>query len=170
MTDLTTRTRFSGACPACKRWLAYTPLPAGRGHAYPPTLPTMGVTCRHCGAKATLEADAGQSHRQPLIIDRDELDLSDIRRHVREMHRPAFGEKIPRSNRDLAAWHGSKHHRLHLGHIHKGLFVLIRNAHGSTVGQIPRQIGNFQGTAPVTREELREAFLERHARGEVESP
>lgn len=165
---LTAATKFSGTCPACRRWCTYTPLPPrGRSRAYAPTSGQMGVTCRGCGGPVTLDADAGQSIRQPLILgSRDELDLTGLRRHCREYHsgrRPA-GRGMPRDNISLAGWHWSQHHRQHQDHHHFGPFVLIRNARGSTVGQIARPLGWYTGQDVVTREQLAAEWRERHPR------
>jgi hypothetical protein len=162
---ITAATRFGGTCQACQRWCTYTPLaPRGRSRAYAPGSDQMGVTCRGCGGKVTLDADAGQSPRQPLILDRGSLDLSALRRHVREQHSHAAIRGIPRSNTDLAAWHFREHGRYQPGHRHFGPFVLVRNSRGSTTGQTPRPMGWFTGQDVKTREQLAAEWHERFPR------
>ena len=169
-------TKFSGECQHCRRWGSYTPLPAGRGRAYAPSHPVMHVTCGRCGGAKSLFAHAGQSIRQPLIATRDQvaIGLDELRAHCKEMHGGTRlrGQGMPRANRALASWHSGQHRRYSSAqnHIHTGPFVLIADERGSTVGQIPRQLGYYTGEGAVTRDELRERFLARHAAGEVDSP
>jgi hypothetical protein len=107
--------------------------------------------------------EPGWDHAHPQVLSsRDELDLSQLRRHVRAMHQ-AHG--IPRSNRDLAGWHARQHHRYYQGHIHGGPFTLIRNARGSTIGQIPRPLGWYTGQDAKTREQVRAEWLAAHPSG-----
>ena len=164
MSELTTETRFGGSCPSCGKWLTYRPLPAGRGRAYPPRVPFMRGTCSQCGAKVTLDADAGQDIRQPLVLDRDQLDLSELRRHVREHHKPRFGETIPRSNEHLAGWHHSKHHRQSPAHHHFGPFALVRRTgeRGRPVGQIVRPLGWWTGQDVKTDQQLKDEWRAKH--------
>jgi hypothetical protein len=154
-------TKFGGRCAYCSFEAKYRPLPAGRGRAYAPRLPVMNVTCRHCDRPVTLTVNAGQRYQQPLITTREQLamGLDELRAHVKAMHSGKFGQKIPRSNTDLAAWHANEHFRFHLGHIHRGPFVLVANARGSTVGVIARPLGNMTGELAVTREQLKAEFL-----------
>lgn len=152
--DLTADTRFGGRCGQCKRWCTYTPLPAGRGRAYPPSAPAMNVTCGGCGTRVTLEADAGQNIRQPLVLDRSDLDVSKLRAHVREHHAHADAKGgLPRSNADLAAWHSREHHRYRTSHFHGGPFVLVRRdgERRRPAGQIVKPLGDFTGQDPRER-------------------
>jgi hypothetical protein len=153
-------TKFGGTCPQCERWLTYRPLPGG----YAPRLAWMNVTCWHCGAGATLDADLGQSIRQPLIISREDIELDGLRQHCREHHRHAATIKLPRANKDLPAWHWNQHHRYPGAHSHFGPYVLVRDRYGSTTGQIPRPLGWFQGTDMKTRDELKAEWLAAHPR------
>jgi hypothetical protein len=169
---LTATTRYGGTCPSCRTWRVYRPLPPRRGHAWPPRLPEMTVTCGQCGARVTLTADAGQDPRQPLVLARDDLDLSGLRAHCREHHASAAlrgqgrrGAGMPRSNRDLAAWHYRQHHRYGArGHRHGGPWVMVRDVRGRTVGQIARPLGWYTGQDVVTAEEDRAAWAARHPR------
>jgi hypothetical protein len=148
-------TKYSGECQHCRKWMTYTPLP--RGHA--PGLAQMGVTCSRCGEPAVIFAHEGQSIRQPLILDsRDELDLAELNAHIREHHAGGRsrirGHSAPRKLSERAAWHWGQHHRLHQAHHHFGPFVLIKDRHGSTVGQIARPLGWYTGQEVKTRAEL----------------
>ena len=123
----------------------------------------MGVTCRGCGGPVTLDADSGQSPRQPLILDREDIGLIGLRRHVREHHAHAAIRGIPRSNADLAAWHFRQHHRYRPDHHHFGPFVLVRDSRGSTTGQIARPLGWYTGQECRTREQIAAEWRERSA-------
>jgi len=168
MAELTTETRFGGTCPSCGKWLTYRPLPGGQGHAYPPRLPFMGVTCRHCGAKATLDADAGQDMRQPLVIDRDQLDLSELNAHIREHHHDGKsnirGRSAPYSLAQRAGWHASQHHRSHHSHHHFGPFALVRRPgeRHRPVGQIVRPLGWWTGQDVKTDQQLKDEWRAKH--------
>jgi hypothetical protein len=132
----------------------------------------MNVTCGQCGHKVTLAADAGQSPRQPLILARDDLDLTELRAHCREHHAAAAirgqgnrGAGMPRSNADLAAWHFRQHHRYGTRkHRHGGPWMMVRDAQGSTTGQTPRPLGWYTGQDVVTAEQDRAAWAARHPR------
>jgi len=92
-------------------------------------------------------------YNDPQLLDRSDLDLSQLRRHVREMH-PAFRRGIPRSNIDLASWHSREHHRLYCSHRHLGLLTMIWDRAGrKPVAVTPRPEGNFTGKDAVTREQ-----------------
>lgn len=106
------------------------------------------------------------TYQDPQLLDRSDLDLSQLRKHVREMHKPRFGETVPRSNLDLAGWHARKHHRQRPGHRHRGLFTMIRDRYGRTTGQIPWPEGNFTGRDPVTREQDAADWRAKHPRKE----
>lgn len=166
--SLTPATRFSGKCPGCDRWTTYRPLPAGRGlrpgvlRGLTPGLPIMNVTCGQCGASVTLAADAGQSTRQPLIIDRDEVDVSKIRAHCKELHGYAATLHLPRSNADASAWHTRQHHRFRIaGHVHLGPWVLVRSSRGITTGQLARPLGWYTGQDVKTSAQLEAEWQER---------
>lgn len=142
---------------------------------YPDFQDTRRTTCRRCKAKLNqLRKDhaeqvepLGSDLQHPMIVDRDDLDLSELRAHCKTMHRRHLSDTMPRSNRDLAAWHARQHHKYHLDHIHRGLFVLVRQPsdHGrKPVGQIVRPLGNYTGQLAVTREELNAELRERIAR------
>ena len=108
--------------------------------------------------------EPGSSLRYPLIIDRDDLDLSELRAHCRGMHRGP----MPRSNVDLSAWHSMRHHRYAsgTGHTHRGPFVLVQRPsdHGRRpVGQLVWPLGHYTGQEPVTREQLNADFRARIA-------
>lgn len=103
----------------------------------------------------------GSDYRHPLLVPRDDLDLSQLRRHVREHHsgRLLRGRPAPRSNRDLAGWHASLHHRMRGTHTHRGPLVLItRPDRTSTIGQIVVPLGNYTGQDTLTREQAQEEF------------
>lgn len=140
---------------------------------YPDFQDTQRVTCRRCKARLArlredqakqFEVTAGSDLKHPLIVDRDELDLSELRAHCKAMHHGPF----PRSNMDLASWHARQHHRYHLAHIHRGLaWVLVRRPSDrgrAPIGQIVRQMGNYTGQGAVTREQLNAELRERLAR------
>ena len=136
--------------------------PRGRSRAYAPTLGQMGVTCRGCGGPVTLDADAGQSIRQPLIVPPADLDLSGLRAHMREHH---LRRPLARSNRTLASQHFNLHHRYQQAHRHFGPFVLLRDENGRVpVAQIARPLGWFTGQGMKTREQLAAEWRERHPR------
>lgn len=123
--------------------------------------------CPDCQRKREVQGD-GSDYKHPLVLaGRDELDLTQLRQHVREMHSPKHdrrhGRRVPRSNRDLAPWHWGQHHRYHQGHHHGGPVTLVRDARGRTVGQIPRPLGWYTGQEPKTREQVRDEFLDRMA-------
>ena len=122
----------------------------------------MGVTCGRCGAHATIDADAGQSIRQPWILTQDELaaairEAGVLNAHLAEYHNGGRsrirGRSAGRTLRERAAWHWDNHHRSHQGHHHFGPFVLIER-NGSTVGQIPRPLGWYTGEGVKTRAEV----------------
>lgn len=96
----------------------------------------------------------------------EELDLSAMRAHCRDNHKFRTGEKVPRSNMDLAAWHARQHWRYgsSLAHIHRGPLTYVLRNRTSTTGQIARPLGWFTGDGVVTRAQLREEF---HARLKV---
>ena len=168
-------TRFSGSCPDCRKWCVYRPLaPRGRSRAYAPQLEQMGVTCGRCGARVTLDADCGQSIRQPWIMTEDELmaavrEAGVLNAHLAEHHNGGKsrirGRSAGRTLRERASWHWNAHHRQHQGHHHFGPFVLVlRN--GSTVGQIPRPLGWFTGGEVKTRAQVAAEWREKHPAGE----
>jgi hypothetical protein len=127
------------------------------------------ATMRGEPSKAWLRDHPGRDPRWPLVLaSRDELDLSELRRHVNEVHAPHLlirgGKRlrpVPRANRDLAPWHWGQHHRYHLGHVHEGLFVLVRDDRGSTTGQIPRPLGWYTGQSAKDREQAAAEWLRR---------
>lgn len=158
--SLTPATRFGGKCPGCDRWTTYRPLPRQRGIAIAPGLPVMNVICGRCGASVTLAADAGQSTRQPLIISRDEVDVSKIRAHCKELHGYAATLHLPRSNADASAWHASQHHRFRIaGHVHLGPWVVMRNARG--IADLARPLGWYTGQDVKTSAQLEAEWQER---------
>ncbi len=111
-----------------------------------------------------ITAGDGSDMRHPQVLNPGDLDLSGLRAHCRAMHSHR-GARFPRSNLDLAGWHFNEHWRYHVGHIHRGLWVLVRSRRtGLTVGQIPRPLGWHTGQEPVTRAELDRQFRERMAR------
>jgi hypothetical protein len=62
---------------------------------------------------------------------------------------------MPRANRDLASWHFRQHHRYGCrSHTHGGPYVLVRDARGSTAGQIARPAGWYTGAGTRTREQI----------------
>jgi hypothetical protein len=127
----------------------------------------MTVTCGQCGHKVTLAADAGQNPRQPLILARDDLDLTQLRAHCREHHATgASRRRMPRSNRDLAGWHFREHWRYGSSrkHRHRGPWMMVRDAQGRTTGQTPRPLGWYTGQDVVTAEQDRAAWAARHPR------
>lgn len=100
------------------------------------------------------------TYADPVLLAVTDLDLSVLRAHCRDHHASGGqgnrGAGMPRSNRDLAAWHARQHGRHYLGHVHRDPpYVLFPRRGGSTVGQIPRPLGWYTGLAPVTRAELR---------------
>ena len=113
-------------------------------------------------------AGDGSSPRSPLVLDRDELDLTELRRHCRVYHqnrRPdrRHGTRLPRSNADLAGWHWNQHHRYGIrSHSHRGPFVMVRDRYGRTVGQIARPRGWYTGEQVITREQQRAEWLAKH--------
>jgi len=113
-------------------------------------------------------AEAGSSLRTPLVVDRDDLDLSRLRAHCKAMHSRGWqGKPMPRSNRDLAAWHWNAHWRLNLSHTHRPAenggppWIMVRDRYGRTVGQTPRPRGWYTGEAPLTREQAAAEFRRR---------
>lgn len=96
------------------------------------------------------------SYEHPELISRDDLDLSQLRRHVREQHAHQAARGIPRANRDLASWHATQHHRFRPdSHIHRGPLVLIKDGHGRRpVGVTPAPLGWFTGQEAVSRAQV----------------
>jgi hypothetical protein len=108
-------------------------------------------------------------YNDPQLLDRSDLDLTQLRRHWQEHHRYAATKRggTPRSNLDLASAHAREHWRLHVSHRHTGLLTLIRDLRGrKPVGVAPRPEGWFTGKGAVTREEDRAAFLARQRSAE----
>lgn len=90
------------------------------------------------------------------VVRSDELDLSGVRAHMREMHP---GIKIPRSNKDASAEHYRRHHRYPPAHTHTdGPMVLIVAPNGLAQ---ERWLGWYTGQGAVTRAELDRRFRER---------
>jgi len=88
----------------------------------------------------------GSTYDTAMLVTRESLDLSGLRKHCKADHRVPVGRGWPRSNLDLAAVHARMHHRQHPSHTHGGLWVLIlRPGSRSTVGQIPRPLGWYTG-------------------------
>lgn len=100
-------------------------------------------------------AETAGTYKDPDVLERDDLDLTGLRRHVRAEH--AFGaiRGVPRSNHDLTAWHANQHHRYQPRHIHRGRYVVIldRDGRRPVAGQ-PRPAGWFTGQESVSREQL----------------
>lgn len=93
----------------------------------------------------------------PEVGPDDKLDLSELRRHMREMHPQV---KIPRSNKDASSTHARWHHRFG-GHHHQHIdsqFVLIVNRAGMTQ---ERWLGWFTGQGAVLRDEINRRFREK---------
>lgn len=113
-------------------------------------------------SRAWLRAHPDGSYSYPLILAREDLDLSGLRAHCRAHHaRP--GRTLPRSNADLAGWHAAQHHRYGAGHKHPDPpFVMIRLPGSGTFGQNPRPAGWYTGAGAVTPAQLRERWLDRH--------
>jgi len=87
----------------------------------------------------------GSTYDTAMLVTRESLDLSGLRKHCKADHRVPVGRGWPRSNLDLAAVHARMHHRFP-SHAHGGPWVLIlRPGSRSTVGQIPRPLGWFTG-------------------------
>lgn len=86
----------------------------------------------------------GSTYLRAMTVDPGDLDLTGLRAHCQQV---PHGQQtsLPRSNRDLSGWHAKRHFRLHLGHWHGGIFVLIRSRYGRTTGQIARMMGNYTG-------------------------
>jgi hypothetical protein len=92
----------------------------------------------------------GSTYASAMLVSREDLDLSELRRHCKaEHHVPLTG--WPRSNLDLAAAHARMHHRYRPAHTHGGPWALITRpgrgitAGQSTIGQIPRPLGWYTG-------------------------
>jgi hypothetical protein len=121
-------------------------------------------------------AEAGQqtsgetagTYDDPDVLDRDELDLSHIRAHIRAGHRHAALKGIPRANRDLVPWHAEQHHRYGShGHHHRGRFTVLLGRDGRVpVAKQPRPLGWFTGQESVSREQAAAEFRQR-TRAEV---
>ena len=76
-----------------------------------------------------------------------QLDLSDLRVHMRIFHR---SEKLPRANAHLAVLHARLHTRFHSGtHTHEGDRRMVRNA-GIPVEY---ELNNYTGMGVLTHEE-----------------
>jgi hypothetical protein len=105
------------------------------------------------------------TYQDPELIDRGDLDLSQLRRHVREQHAHQAARGIPRANRDLASWHAGQHHRFRPdSHIHRGPLVLIKDRDGRRpVGVSPAPLGWFTGQETVSREQVNAEARERIA-------
>jgi len=106
----------------------------------------------------------GSTSAKAALTDRASVDLSQLRNHCRAEHAPRHGQRHPRSNADLSAWHAGQHHRYSssTGHIHGGPWVLITQpGRASTAGQIARPLGWYTGQLAVTSAQLREQFLNR---------
>lgn len=109
----------------------------------------------------------GSSYQAALILDRADLDLTQLRAHCREYHShhgPARrrGGGFPRSNADLAGWHWTQHHRYRpRSHTHRGPWAMVRDRWGRTTGQIARPLGWFTGQDVFTAEQQREEFRQR---------
>lgn len=95
------------------------------------------------------------TYASPLRIDRDLLDLSQLRAHLREWHTAAAIRGTPRSNVHLAGWHAREHQRYQCTHTHEGPFTLVLRTGGrADIAVQPHPLGWFTGQQPVTREEL----------------
>jgi hypothetical protein len=113
---------------------------------------------RERGAKVTPRAGDGSDPRAPMVIEREELDLSLLRAHCRQMHRQAG---LPRANVALAGWHAREHHRRHLDHVHRGLWVVIGWPSFLPAVEIARPMGWYTGQDPVSRAQVDEELRER---------
>lgn len=101
------------------------------------------------------------TYASPLRIDRDLLDLSQLRAHIAEWHRNSATLGVPRSNVHKAGWHAGQHQRYRCTHTHEGPFTLVlRTGRGPSVMQ-PHPLGWFTGQQPVTREELNRRMRDR---------
>jgi hypothetical protein len=89
----------------------------------------------------------------------DPQDLSELRRHLREMHSPATGKGVPRRNADASWWHASQHQRYGTSHLHSDSELVLVT--GRTNLTVERFLGWYTGQGAVTRQELSRRFSER---------
>ena len=134
----------------------YLGVPAGRRRA-----DFVGPVCDECGNGPLAKAVTGTC-QNPDRVAREDLDLSQLRRHFRAMHGMRRGQKEPLRLLDLMAEHARQHHRYGPRHIHEGPYTLVRTRDGRVpVAVIPRPLGWFTGQGAVTSEEQRLRFLAR---------
>jgi hypothetical protein len=92
------------------------------------------------------------TYDDPELLDRADVDLSALRKHVRADHAHRAARGIPRANLDLALWHARQHHRFHGSHFHAGIWVLIRDRFGRRPNvPMPRPLGWYTGQHRVSR-------------------
>jgi hypothetical protein len=102
--------------------------------------------------------EPGESYGNPLRVARTDIDVSAVRAHCREHHRPV---SLPRSNLDVAAWHAAQHHRYTsaIRHVHRGPWTIVtRPGNPRGVGYRAHPMGWYTGQDMVTKAELDAEF------------